>query len=57
MEKFADWISDNRGRIILWSLIAIAIGIVLFRIRKKWMPKLLVPYYRLRKNNWHSFES
>jgi transglutaminase-like putative cysteine protease len=57
MQKFADWISDNRGRIILWSLIAIAIGIVLFRIRQKWMPKLLVPYYRLRKNDWHSFES
>ncbi|HSO58125.1 MAG TPA: transglutaminase domain-containing protein [Paenisporosarcina sp.] len=57
IEKFVDWISDNRGRIILWSLIAIAIGFVLFRIRHKWMPKLLVPYYRLRKNDWHSFES
>lgn len=57
MESFVDWISDNRGRIILWSLIAIAFGIVMFRIRNKWMPKLLVPYYRLRKDNWHSFES
>lgn len=57
MKNFVDWISDNRGRIILWSIIAIAIGIILYRIRQKWMPKLLVPYYRLRKDDWNSFES
>jgi transglutaminase-like putative cysteine protease len=57
MKNSMDWISDNRGRIILWSIIAIAIGIILYRIRQKWMPKLLVPYYRLRKDDWNSFES
>ncbi len=57
MENFVDWISDNKGRIILWISMALAIVFVMFRIRNKWMPKLLVPYYRLRKDNWHSFES
>ena len=57
MKNFVEWISDNRGRIIIWSIIALAIGVILYRIRQKWMPKLLVPYYRLRKEDWNSFET
>ena len=57
MQDFAEWISDNRGRIIIWSIIALLFGIIMFRIRQKWIPKLLVPYYRLRKNDWQSFEN
>jgi len=57
MRNFANWISTNRGSIILWSLVALALAVVVFRVRQKWMPKLLVPYYRLRKDDWHSFET
>lgn len=57
IDKTIEWIVDNKGRIILWSAVALVVGYLLFRIRKKWMPKLLVPYYRLRKDNWHSFET
>ncbi|WP_017379566.1 DUF4129 domain-containing transglutaminase family protein [Paenisporosarcina sp. TG-14] len=57
MQNFMGWISNNRGRIILWSIFAIGLLVVLFRIRQKWMPKLLVPYYRLRKDDWNSFEN
>ena len=53
----ADWFSDNKGRIIIWSLVAITLGVIFYRIRHKWIPKLLVPYYRLRKNDWNSFET
>ncbi|MFX3672826.1 MAG: DUF3488 and DUF4129 domain-containing transglutaminase family protein [Paenisporosarcina sp.] len=62
-ERFSDlvknitsWISDNKGRILFWSLGILVLSAVLFRIRKKWMPKLLVPYYRLRRSDWKSFE-
>ncbi|MET0786078.1 MAG: transglutaminase domain-containing protein [Paenisporosarcina sp.] len=62
-EKFSEfvkdtvsWVSDHKGRILLWLAVAIGISALLFSIRKKWMPKLLVPYYRLRKENWNSFE-
>lgn len=57
MQNFTGWISNNRGSIILWSIVAIGLLVVLFRIRQKWMPKLLVPYYRLRKDDWNSFEN
>ncbi|MCZ8538534.1 DUF3488 and transglutaminase-like domain-containing protein [Paenisporosarcina quisquiliarum] len=57
LQNFTSWISDNKGRIIFWSIVAIGFFYVMFRIRKKWMPKILVPYYRLRKDNWHSFET
>ncbi|WP_019415756.1 DUF4129 domain-containing transglutaminase family protein [Paenisporosarcina sp. TG20] len=56
IQKFGSWIADNRGLIIWWSLVAIAIIAVLFRVRQKWLPKLLVPYYRLHKEDWRTFE-
>jgi hypothetical protein len=56
VQIFATWLSDNKGRIFFWSLIVMAFGAILFRIRKKWMPKILVPFYRLRKEDWKSFE-
>ncbi|EPD50104.1 hypothetical protein HMPREF1210_02952 [Paenisporosarcina sp. HGH0030] len=56
IQNFTDWMSDNKGQIIFWSIIALLLSYMLFRIRKKWMPKILVPYYRLRKDNWQSFE-
>jgi transglutaminase-like putative cysteine protease len=56
VQSFATWISDNKVRIFYWSIIVIALGTILFRIRKKWMPKILVPFYRLRKEDWKSFE-
>ncbi|WP_075620417.1 DUF4129 domain-containing transglutaminase family protein [Paenisporosarcina indica] len=57
MEDVADWVSENRVQIIFGSIALIALGLILYRIRKRWMPKLLVPYYRLRKENWQSFET
>jgi len=57
MEAFVDWVSDNRIRIIVWSVVVALIGIILYRIRKRWIPKVLIPYYRLRKGDWKSFET
>ena len=57
LKNAATWLTDNRLGIILWTLAILVIGYILFRIRKIWMPKLLVPYYRLRKGNWSSFET
>ena len=57
MENVADWISEHRGAIIIGGLVVIAFSIFLYRIRKKWLPKVFIPYYRLRKENWQSFET
>lgn len=57
VKNTVSWLSDNRGRIFFWSVVVLLLTALLFRIRKKWMPKLLVPYYRLRRGNWTSFEN
>lgn len=51
-----DWIVNNLGKIILWSLVGGAVALFVYRIRLKWMPKLLVPYHRLRGDDWKTFE-
>lgn len=56
VKNTVSWISDNKGRIFYWSLGILLLSAMLFRIRKKWMPKLLIPYYRLRRGDWKSFE-
>ena len=56
MKDAGSWISDNKVKILIWIAVGLAVIALLFRIRKKWMPKLLVPYYRLRKEDWNSFE-
>lgn len=56
VNKTVSWVSDNKWRIFFWGVMLLLLIVLLFRIRKKWMPKLLVPYYRLRRGDWKSFE-
>ncbi len=56
LKDAVSWISDNKVKILIWTAVGLAVIALLYRIRKRWMPKLLVPYYRLRKENWNSFE-
>lgn len=56
VNKTVSWFSDNKWRIFFWGVLVLIITTLLFRIRKKWMPSLLVPYYRLRRGDWKSFE-
>ncbi|MBT2569724.1 transglutaminase domain-containing protein [Planococcus sp. ISL-110] len=51
-----DFISDNRWKLI-WAFVGIALlGTILFKIRHKWMPKLLVSYYRMGRGRSVRFE-
>lgn len=62
--SFKDWFGDtmgnieeNKGKIVLWSLLGAFLLSVLYRIRAKWLPKVLIPAGRLKKGNWKTFES
>ncbi|EIM06384.1 transglutaminase-like cysteine protease [Planococcus antarcticus DSM 14505] len=55
-ERSTDFISANRWKLI-WSLVGIALLVaILFKIRHKWMPKLLVSYYRMGSGGTVRFE-
>lgn len=55
-DRFTDFISKNRWK-LFWGLIGIgAIGAILFKNRNKWMPKLLVSYYRRSDGGTDRFE-
>lgn len=56
LDGAAEFISTNRWKII-WTLVAGALlAGILFKIRHKWMPKLLVTYYRSRGGSPQRFE-
>lgn len=62
--SFKDWFGDtltnieeNKGRIIFWSVLGAIFVAVMYRIRSKWLPKVLIPASRMRKGNWRTFES
>ncbi|MDN3438647.1 transglutaminase domain-containing protein [Planococcus sp. APC 3900] len=55
-DRVADFISKNRGKLI-WGLLGVSVAAsVLFKIRRKWMPKLLVSYYRKSGGGSGQFE-
>ncbi|MDQ0428791.1 transglutaminase-like putative cysteine protease [Planomicrobium stackebrandtii] len=55
-DRFTDSISANRWK-ILWTLAGLVLAAaILFKIRHKWMPKLLVSYYRRGSGGSARFE-
>ncbi|MFD1032270.1 DUF4129 domain-containing transglutaminase family protein [Metaplanococcus flavidus] len=48
-ERIGDFISQHRGIIFMAIAALILTSLVLFTQRQKWLPKVLVPYYRRRK--------
>lgn len=54
-ERLTDFVTQNRIFLIIGAAALILLGIILFKRRQKWLPKLLVPYYR-RKNGNQTFE-
>ncbi|TWT05197.1 DUF4129 domain-containing protein [Planococcus sp. CPCC 101016] len=55
-DRFSDFIAANRWKLI-WAMVGGAIlAAVLFKIRHRWMPKLLVSYYRMRGGGTERFE-
>ncbi|AIY04690.1 transglutaminase-like cysteine protease [Planococcus sp. PAMC 21323] len=54
--RLTDFVSINRWKFI-WGIVVIAIvSAILFKIRYRWMPKLLISYYRLRGHESVQFE-
>lgn len=56
MNRIGFFLEDNIGKILL-GLAGMGLLIaVLYKLRQKWLPKLLIPYYRIRGNNAATFE-
>lgn len=54
-DRTGDFIADNKGAILIAAIAFLLLAILLFIKRQKWLPKILVPYYR-RKNGKQTFE-
>ena len=56
MQDFGKWISTNKTAII-WSLVGLfMLSLIVYRFRRRWISKVLIPLNRMRKNDWESFE-
>ncbi|MDN7242601.1 transglutaminase domain-containing protein [Planococcus sp. N028] len=55
-DRINAFFTENKAKIV-WSLIGIALlSAFLFKMRSKWMPKVLIPYYRTRSGGAQTFE-
>ncbi|TAA69160.1 transglutaminase TgpA family protein [Planococcus salinarum] len=48
-ERLGEYVADNRGAVLFGMVASILAAVLLFVKRQKWLPKVLVPYYRRRK--------
>ena len=56
LQNTLDWLAERKVAII-WGLIILGIlSLFAYSRRGKWLPKVLIPAARLRKNDWNSFE-
>ena len=56
MQDFGKWISTNKTAII-WSLVGLfMLSLIVYRFRRRWISKVLIPLNRMRKNDWESYE-
>ncbi len=54
--KFEQYMLEHR-KVILWTFVLLTSGaLILFKLRKKWLPIVLIPFYRVRGNNAATFE-
>lgn len=50
------WVVDRKAAII-WSCVGLfLLSLIAYHYRRKWISKVLIPAYRLRKNDWDTFE-
>ncbi|TQR19628.1 transglutaminase TgpA family protein [Psychrobacillus vulpis] len=56
MKSGLEWIS-NRKAAIIWSCVGLLLlSLTAYRYKRKWISKVLIPLYRIRKNDWYTFE-
>lgn len=56
MSDSVKWVTDRKVTII-WSCVGLFfISLLAYHYRRKWISKVLIPYYRIRKNDWETFE-
>lgn len=56
MSSMAKWISDHKA-LIFWIIFGLALlSMFVYRHRRKWLSKVLIPVNRMRKNDWNTFE-
>ncbi len=56
-ERFMEFLSDNLGKLLAVTATLLMLLLVLFKVRAKWMPKVLIPYYRQKGEGADAFES
>ncbi|TWT14515.1 DUF4129 domain-containing transglutaminase family protein [Planomicrobium sp. CPCC 101079] len=55
-ERLNQFFTENKAKIV-WGLIGLALlAAILFKMRSKWLPKVLIPYYRTRSGSAQTFE-
>lgn len=55
-DRASDFLVENKAK-ILWSLGGLlALSAILYKVRQKWLPKVLIPYYRSRGEDSSTFE-
>lgn len=55
-EALAAFVDKHKGKLLLIPVVLLVIAILLFWQRRKWLPKVLIPYYRRKKGEKDSFE-
>lgn len=55
-ERFVQFVSDNTGKLLALTAAFLLAVLWLYTIRKKWMPKVLIPYYRRKAGGAETFE-
>ncbi|MBT2583360.1 transglutaminaseTgpA domain-containing protein [Planococcus sp. ISL-109] len=55
-ERFIQFVSDNIGKLIVATLGLLLLALMVFKVRKRWMPKVLIPYYRRKGGGSETFE-
>ncbi len=55
-ERFLAFVAEQAGKLIAATIALLLLALVLFKIRKKWMPKVLIPYYRRKQADAETFE-
>ena len=55
-DRLSSYVNENQGK-LLWGLAGLAVlSAILYKIRQKWLPKVLIPYYRTRGESSSTFE-
>lgn len=55
-ERFLAFVAEQAGKLIAATIALLLLALILFKIRKKWMPKVLIPYYRRKQADAETFE-